>query len=36
MLLGQYVAIAEREEDSRETNGKFFMTNYLNTVSMKE
>lgn len=36
MLLGQYVAIGEREEGSREPNGKFIMTNYLKIVSMEE
>ncbi|KAM0797109.1 hypothetical protein BDR22DRAFT_824619 [Usnea florida] len=36
MLLGQYVAIGEREEGSRGTNGLIIMTNYLKIVSMEE
>ncbi len=36
MLLGQYVAIGERDEDSSGPNVPFSMTNYLRIVSMEE
>ena len=36
MLLGQYVAIGERDEDSYGPNPAFSMTNYLRIVSMEE
>ena len=36
MLLGQYIATGEREQGSREANGKLIMTNYLKIVSMEE
>lgn len=36
MLLGQYVAIGERDEDSSGPNAAFSMINYLRIVSMEE